>query len=85
MKKLPPDPPFYKQGWIVGQTFSGTSPKDAQTLNDGAAPCSTPRRLTEEEIQAELDGMWKAGYGTVEISFAEAALRGLEGKAGGNP
>src|SRR5438309_1524345 len=37
---LPADDPIFKQGWIVGQTFSGASPKDAQRQNHGAAPRS---------------------------------------------
>src|SRR5438309_11843265 len=51
---LPADDPIFKQGWIVGQTFSGASPKDTQRQNHGAAPRSTARQPTEEEIQAEL-------------------------------
>lgn len=40
--------------------------------------------MTEEQIQAELQRMRDQGYGTVELSFAEAAMRGLEGKPQGN-
>ena len=72
-KLLLADDPIFKQGWIVGQTFSGASPKHAQRQTDAAASRSTPRQLTEQEIQAELDRMRKARYGTVEIGFAEAA------------
>ena len=40
--------------------------------------------LTEEQIQAKLQRMRDQGYGTVEISFAEEALRGLVEKPQGN-
>lgn len=81
---LPEDDPLYTSGWIVGQTFAGATPSDARRMKVATDAPSSPRRLTEEEIQAELKRMREAGYGTMEISFAEEALRGLESKPQGN-
>src|SRR5467141_1488675 len=41
-----------EQHSVRKQTFPVDSLKDTHGLNDGAAPRSTPRQLTEEEIQA---------------------------------
>lgn len=84
IKPLPADHPIFSGGFIVGQTFSGATPADARALNDGKAPSSTPVQMTEAQIQAELQKMREAGYGTAEIAMAEALMKGLEGKPEGS-
>lgn len=96
MPPLPEDHPIFDAGWIIGQTFPAASPSDAREIlraseNSPSSPSQKseqkqePRRqLSEEEIQAELKKLREQGYGTVELSFAEEALRGLEGKPEGN-
>jgi|SRR5689334_22597608 hypothetical protein len=44
---LPPDDPIYKQGWIVGQTLSGASPKHAQKRNGGQRLFAPVHRLAQ--------------------------------------
>ena len=77
------DDPLYTAGWIVGQTFRGWSPAEARQHSKAKKSAERPT-MTEEQIQTELQRMRAAGYGTVELSFAEDAMRGLEGKPKGN-
>ncbi|HEY5657531.1 MAG TPA: hypothetical protein VIY27_07050, partial [Myxococcota bacterium] len=75
MKPLPADHPIFRQGFIVGQTFSGASPADVRAKRNAMPESekktspSTPAQMTEEQIQAELQRMKEVGYGTAEIAF----------------
>ena len=59
MKKLPPDHPLFKRGFIVGQTFSGASPKDVRTKPNATRLESKERSsaspMSEERIRG-LEG-----------------------------
>jgi len=81
---LPEDHPLYTSGFVVGQTFSGASPSDAQKKPDVMPGFADRSPMTEEQIQAELARLKEKGYGPMELSVFEEGLRNLEGKPQGS-
>lgn len=50
MKSLRPDHPIFKSGWIVGQTFSGGTPK-----RKAASPDPEPSKAPDAEQDQSQD------------------------------
>jgi hypothetical protein len=84
MPPLPDDDPIYEQGWIVGQTFSGSTPSATRALRKQSETEEKNRASPEpsqDKLQVRRSGMLPHQYPWIDSedeSSSETSTDGSE-------